>query len=461
MKFRALILIMIVCLALVTGGIVAQDGSTDDCPVNVHSAFERADQVCFGIARNQVCYGNNTVSAVPFPDVSSFEFSAPGDLAQVVHIRSLSLSAMDPADDSWGIAEMRLLLNLSPTEPTDVTLLMFGDVEVDNAAENRTPLPATVNTSQYINVRRYPSTQSGVVATLGPGDEVTAIGRLEDHAWVRVELPQGGVGWLFASLVDIDGDANDLIVEEPGAPYYGPMQAFYYTSGANASCAAVPADGLLIQTPEGVVRVTFLINEVSIELAPSGATAFLEADESGSMSVNMLQGTGWITANGVQRTAIAGTQTRIRLNADRSPSGAPDMPQPYDAERMGSVPLMGLGRTVRAAEAATMDAIQQSNQTGTDTSTTGTAPGDGSTTPGDSNGDTPTDGGTTGAPPDGGRPDCPGGSCEAPGQNKDDTDGDDCPGGSCDAPGQEGSCPGKSCEAPGQNKDWPYLIWFT
>jgi hypothetical protein len=46
----------------------------------------------------------------------------------------------------------------------------------------------------------------------------------------------------------------------------------------------------------------------------------------------------------------------------------------------------------------------------------------------------------------GGKPDCPGNSCNASGGKP------DCPGNSCNAPGGKPDCPGNSCNAPGQNK---------
>jgi hypothetical protein len=123
------------------------------------------------------------------------------------------------------------------------------------------------------------------------------------------------------------------------------MQAFTYDSGTSPNCGDTVADGLLIQTPQGVARVSFLINEVAIELTSSadGASAFVQANpDGGTMNINVLGGTAYVNANGSTQQVDAGTQTSIPITVDLQPNGSPSSPQPFNTDAVLSIPVLSM-----------------------------------------------------------------------------------------------------------------------
>jgi hypothetical protein len=423
--------IWLLLLLLLLSTVVPVSAQDDGCPVDVQLALEQSQGICVNIGTDQVCYGNLHVTAEPQPEVEQFLFEQPGDREDVIVVRSLSLSAMDPETNAWGIAHMRLLVNSAALEPAEVRLVLFGDVDLENQAENRKLLNVTVTVRDYINVRQFPYNGAGIVTTLAPGDTVTAIGRLADSSWLRLETEEDGVvGWVLASLVTVDGDPDTLTPESATVPFYSPMQAFLYSSGDTSSCTSAPSSGLLIQTPEGQARVTFLINEVSIDLVSgqTGSTAFIEAQPEDNMAVTVLQGSVSVTVGDIGYTAIAGSQITVPLGPDLSPTGSPTMPQPFDPALVEGLVSLGIDPTLVPPPPATLQMIYDANNpdvSSTDESMVSTDE--------ESVGDTrSTDGGST-ASDDG----------ESPPEDPED---DSCPEPPCN------DCNGASCEAPGHNK---------
>lgn len=126
-----------------------------------------------------------------------------------------------------------------------------------------------------------------------------------------------------------------------------PGQAFYFKTGTSrAACAEAPQDGVLVQTPAGVGKVSFAMNNVEFEL---GSTAYLQAEAGQQMAVTVLEGRADVTAAGVTQVVRAGTFTTLPLDADANPSGPPEPPQPYDAEPLRALPLSSLERPVYVA----------------------------------------------------------------------------------------------------------------
>jgi len=88
-----------------------------DCPTIVQEALTATHQVCAATGRNQACYGNVTLNAVPQPGVSDLHFSQPGDLTAVSGIQALTLSSRVLDSGEWGIALMSLQANLPDILP--------------------------------------------------------------------------------------------------------------------------------------------------------------------------------------------------------------------------------------------------------------------------------------------------------------------------------------------------------
>ncbi len=103
------------------------------CPAIVQQALDAASELCTNTGRNQACYGNMAIEAVPQPEVPPLNFDSAGDIADVTAIQTLRLQPMDAAAQTWGVAIMRLQANLPGSLPgQNVTFLLFGDVEVTN-----------------------------------------------------------------------------------------------------------------------------------------------------------------------------------------------------------------------------------------------------------------------------------------------------------------------------------------
>ncbi len=336
------------------GAVSAQGVS---CPAIVQSAWDNVDTLCLATGRNEACYGHALLNAEPQPGIGRLEFEEEGHIVNVVDLQSLRLSTMDLASGYWGVALMRIQANLPAAIDKNVSLLLFGDVEIANPYAP-VPMLEVQNKSfnTWINARYRPTTQAPIVGTIGPDTIVWANGRLPDSSWLRVELPEnGGIGWInsgwvYAPLLEPVNTGDDLAIlaeVDPFSTYYGPMQAFYFTSGTtDAPCEEAPNSGLLIQTPEGVAEITLLINEVDIQL---GSTVFFQAQPGGEMTVSVVEGHATVTAAGVTHTAVAGTQISIPLSADGKPAGPPSQPRGYDMKQVRGLPVDHMEREVVVA----------------------------------------------------------------------------------------------------------------
>jgi Bacterial SH3 domain len=325
--FKLLLTLLIVCF---TETVLAQA----DCPSIVNAALSAVDSACSSTGRNQACYGNIHLNATP-QDGKTIAFNQSGDIADVADLKTLQLSSMSVTDNSWGVALMRLQANLPDTVPgQNVTVLLFGNVEIDSALEPSVELAMTAQ--RGVNVRLRPSTQASVLASLKAGQAVVADGRLKDSSWVRIKLDQGA-GWVAAGLLSTDGDVNTLDVVEPTSGVFGPMQSFYFKSGVgDRPCAEAPDSGILIQTPKGAGRVTLQINDAEITF---GSTVYLQAQPSGSMTVTVVEGLATVTAQGNSYPVPAGSYSTVQLDASGRAQGTPTFPQAYNLKSLQTLPL--------------------------------------------------------------------------------------------------------------------------
>src|SRR5262249_6112192 len=146
----------------------------------------------------------------------------------------------------------------------NVTLLLFGDVQLENAVANPSKLVDVTTTGNTV-VRQTPSNAGQVVARLTANTTASAVGKLKDGSWLRVQLTSADgkspiKGWLPAQSLSIKkpSDVKGLDVIDPKAPIFGPMQAIYFRSGIGApACKTAPRDGILIHTPHQPIKVSF------------------------------------------------------------------------------------------------------------------------------------------------------------------------------------------------------------
>jgi len=323
----------------------------NNCAFGISDILQQAMEFCADTDINEACYGNPHVNAVPRINTFDFVFAAPGDREAVTNIQSLSVDSSDQTLNTWGIAQIRLSTS---TEQgiQDVTMLLFGRFDLENAIDSTETVNMQVETIGH-SIYSSPDITSEVVDYLESGTPIVAIARLEDNSWLRIIHPATNtVGWIenqgIAVSQNDDDTVNELPIQDASTPYYSPMQAFYFENGrSDLNCDSVATDGLLIQTPDGIARVSLLINEVSIEmlgnLSDTGetqpATIFIQSDQSTNheMVVDVFSGTANVESYNLQREVNAGQRTSIPLSVDLEASGIPELPTAIDANTVENV----------------------------------------------------------------------------------------------------------------------------
>lgn len=352
--------ILLLCLSVAVA--YAQE---DTCPTIVQTALAAADDACTGIGRNQACYGNIDLNAVPQPGAPEFTFSRPGDLVNVADVQTLTLSPLDRDSDVWGVALMKIQANLPDTLPgQNVTFLLFGDVEIANAVTTNIEAVTLQGTAGEMTPLMESVTAATMPTMLSDGDILTIDGRDSTGQFLHVSLEDGTVGWVPMMMVQVDGDTNilpviDLLSGEStsaSAPALNPMQAFYFRTGANdAPCEEAPDSGILIQTPEGAGQVELTMNGVDIQL---GSTAYIQAGD--ELTFSLIEGSSEVTADGVTRTLPEGTRVRVPLeeqDGNLVAAAEPSEVEPYDASELSALPVGLLEREIAIAAPLTAEEI--------------------------------------------------------------------------------------------------------
>jgi len=135
--------LLTVLTALLSIAVIAQ---TTDCPALVQTALDSIDETCADTGRNQACYGNVSIDLQAQDDAEVEAFENPGDLVALNDISTMTLAPLDETTETWGVALMKLQANVPDTLPgQNVTFLLFGDVVIENAVEDKsefTPMQA-------------------------------------------------------------------------------------------------------------------------------------------------------------------------------------------------------------------------------------------------------------------------------------------------------------------------------
>ena len=115
----------------------SETASTDSnvtCQELIDRAMQSSGDSCDGIGSNQVCYGNNTLSAELN---SGGAFVSEGDVISVADLRRLAASPLNLSSEEWGIAVFKVLANLPRSLPGEtITLVVFGNTTLDNPSNN-------------------------------------------------------------------------------------------------------------------------------------------------------------------------------------------------------------------------------------------------------------------------------------------------------------------------------------
>lgn len=314
-------------------------GGQTQCSALLQAALESTDSECSDTSRNQACYGHVLNLVSPRPDlIESLVFDAQGDKVNLQDVSSMELSPLDLLEEHWGVVLMQVQANLPDSLPgQNVTFILFGDVQIENAVG--TPVEIEGELVAPSNIRIAPGATRPVLASLGAGAKIIVNGKAMNSAgelWVRVnhDPDEEIYGWILSDLVNVSLD--DLPDVQPSDQAINPMQAFYFKTGLGApQCIDAPADGMLIQTPNGAGKVDFKVNGMEIAL---GSTAYLTAPAGEATScVYLIEGESDVEAAGDGVTVQPGERTCVPLDEDGIASGAPSEPEPYDAKFVSSV----------------------------------------------------------------------------------------------------------------------------
>jgi hypothetical protein len=110
----------------------------------VKEALALVVQACGDLERNSACYGYIALDADPkegldAQSLQDFVFEKPGDVVAIRDLGALKLSQYDEEKGTWGVAALRAQANLPGTGPGQaVTMLLFGDTEVNDAGTDGT-----------------------------------------------------------------------------------------------------------------------------------------------------------------------------------------------------------------------------------------------------------------------------------------------------------------------------------
>ena len=163
--------------------------------------------------------------------------------------------------------------------------------------------------------------QSLHMSALDPVKNEWGISLMRVRADISEDQPNENVTLLAFGEVSIDADKSGT---------YQPMQAFALKTGdAESGCTNITENGLLIQTPEGVGRVTLWINDVRVRV---GSTVLFQAQPDGDLVISTFEGHAEVEAQGETQEAITGMRVRVPLDADMHPTGAPTAPEAFDAD---------------------------------------------------------------------------------------------------------------------------------
>jgi hypothetical protein len=166
--------------------------------------------------------------------------------------------------------------------------------------------------------------QSLQMSPLNPATDEWGVTLLRVRADISPDQPNQNVTMLAFGAVSIDPDENGE---------YQPMQAFAFRTGDAASgCTNITENGLIIQTPEGVGRVTLWINDVRVRI---GSTVLFQAQPAGDLIISTFEGHAEVQAQGETQEATTGMRVRVPLDAAMHPSAPPTIPEAFDMTMIG------------------------------------------------------------------------------------------------------------------------------
>ncbi len=299
MKRLGLLAILLVVVGIGWPGEVRGQGGDTACPAIVEAALAATSAACAGMGQDEACYGNYRVDATFWKAGGGLVFNAPSDHVPLADLHTIHTAPLDVTSGQWGVAVLEVRADLPETLPGQaVHFLLMGDAGLENSvspgnvADATTPVKGSVNTGAYL--RSAPSTNANVVGGASAGNTLTLIGINGLGDWYEVALDGGGTAWVWGELVSVAEDDADALAALPmteGRTRYGPMQAFYLTTGLGEPTCTEAPDVLIVYNPTGV-DVTLNVNGLEVTL---GSTiAFHIAENHGRLYLHGMLLEGYV-----------------------------------------------------------------------------------------------------------------------------------------------------------------------
>ncbi len=140
------------------------------CQELIDRALQASGDSCEGLGANQVCYGNNTLTA-ELSQGQQESFSDRGDKIEVSDLLRLAASPMSVDKNEWGVAVFKVIANLPRSLPGQtVSMVVFGNTTLEGSSGNLESFYFTSTLGQ-IECDQVPF--DGVVISMPDGAGVT------------------------------------------------------------------------------------------------------------------------------------------------------------------------------------------------------------------------------------------------------------------------------------------------
>jgi len=315
---------------------------------------------CATIDRNQVCFGNSSITA-ELQD-ASVPFAKPGDTAPIKAVKSLKTGPLNLDRGEWGLAVLKAQANLPGTTAGQaVTFILYGETSLTDPGSlaggdqsSAAACPAVTTRSTYL--RSQPGPNAPTIVLLQSNAQVNLRGRQSDGRWFVAESG-GNTGWLYIDNLKASCDMRALPVVDPSQPFVNPnLSAFYFSTGVSAqsTCKDLPPDGMMIQSPGGT-KVSFRANGADITI---GSTIILRnVPSAADPNVRVLK--LWVAeGQAVIRPNLPAPGAPVTVNAGQEvelPLGGPngqDITGPLSAPTVLTEDEVNLGALCQIAQAA-------------------------------------------------------------------------------------------------------------
>ena len=169
------------------------------------------------------------------------------------------------------------------------------------------------------------------LSALNPETDDWGVALMRIHADIPNSKPNQNVTLVAFGEVSLNPDLSGQ---------YQPMQAFTFSTGDGSSgCTNITENGLLIQTPEGIGKVTLWINQVKIRI---GSTVLFQAAPGGDLKVSTFEGAAEVEAMGEMQVAATGMSVSVPMNDALQPAAPPTIPVTFDGEMTGLQSLVDM-----------------------------------------------------------------------------------------------------------------------